>query len=403
MKKLVSLFLMIFMMCGFITPVNATSSQVELNSKNAYLFDRSTRLSYIDQESQKQIYPASMTKLLTVSIALDKIDNLQEEVRLKMEDFNGLFAAGASMAGFQPDEKVTYEDLLYGALLPSGADACNALARLLFGNVQGMVDAMNEKVNQLGLKQTHFTNVTGLHDDNHYTSVYDMAMILDDALNNPTFKKVFQTRIHQDSKKQRTWKSAIQRSGEMMNEDTSGLTGGKSGYTDKAQLTLASTMTVDGHELIFVTANAKGQRSHKHVIDASNVYKYMKENYKNHVLYKKDDEIEQLLFMTTYPLVYHYKAPQDIQILIHQSLDTSDIETKIEKSFLHLEPAKIGEKVGKVTFSYHNQDLYTFDMIMPVNLSLSYLVCMVYAVICVGIIVVGVLLVKKYKIKKSRF
>ena len=116
MKKVIAI-LITFILCLQIIPVSASDSfQVTLHSQYAYLYDQQTSMVYLDQGSREKIYPASMTKILTVSLALDKIEDIHEKVRVTDEDLKGLYEAGASVAGFYAGELVTYEDLLYGAL-----------------------------------------------------------------------------------------------------------------------------------------------------------------------------------------------------------------------------------------------------------------------------------------------
>lgn len=128
MKKIVSSLIACLLIFLSIQPIHAyTNINIELYSQYAYLYDRDTSLVYMEKKSNEKIYPASMTKILTVSLALDYITDLQEVVTIKQADFKGVVEEGATVAGLFPGEKVTYEDLLYGALLPSGADACQAL------------------------------------------------------------------------------------------------------------------------------------------------------------------------------------------------------------------------------------------------------------------------------------
>ena len=204
MKKWLSL-LMICMICCFSLHSASATDQINLYSQYAYLVDPQTQIVYLDQKSEEQIYPASMTKVMTVALSLEKINNLQEEVNIEIEDLKGLYEMGASVAGFVVGERVTYQDLLYGALLPSGADACNALARLTYGSQDAFVKAMNLKVQELGLQHTHFSNTTGLHDDHHYTTAKEMSQILKWALENPDFQTIFETRQYTTSFNTHTW------------------------------------------------------------------------------------------------------------------------------------------------------------------------------------------------------
>lgn len=129
----------------------------------------------MEKESGKILYekkltiktsPASLTKIMTVLVALEKIQNLSDEVVIDSESYQQVFVENGSMAGFVPGEKVTYRDLLYGTILSSGGEAANSLA----GDTDLYVKWMNEKAKQLNLNQTHFTNVEGLDNSNQYTT-----------------------------------------------------------------------------------------------------------------------------------------------------------------------------------------------------------------------------------------
>ena len=109
--------------------------------------------------------------------------------------FDGI-AWDVAVVGFKKGEKVTYDDLLYGAMLESGADATNALAILVSGNKKDFVQKMNEKARELNLQNTSFANVVGLYDKNNYSSAYDMAELLKYALKNPKYKELFETKTY---------------------------------------------------------------------------------------------------------------------------------------------------------------------------------------------------------------
>jgi len=361
-KKLLTSLCVIMMLCLLISPVHA-KEDIQLYSEYAYLVDLETKLVYIDKNSHEKIYPASMTKILTVSLALEKIKDINEKVTVTYDDLKGLYEQGATVAGFYAGEQVTYEDLLYGALLPSGADACNALARLTYGSIDKMVEAMNQKMASLNLKDSHFMNVTGLHDDQHFTTVYDMSVILEDALKNPEFVKVFEARTHQDSKKSKTWLSVLERAARH-DINTENIRGGKSGFTDEAQLTLASTMTIDGHPFILVSAYAKGQYNYNQVKDAVAVYDYMTSQYHSVQIYKKNDILSEYWVIKALEFKYQWKMPTDLTLIVDKEWDVEKIEKKIETVDYLSAPIKKGESIGKVTIRYQNQDLYSFDMVM---------------------------------------
>ena len=360
MKKFVSLCISLFLICLTFQNVYADDS-LKLNSQYAYLYDPQTSLVYMNQGSDERIYPASMTKILTVKVALEKISDLKEKVKVEKVDYNGLFEANASIAWLDIGEVVTYEDLLYGALLPSGADACQALARLTYGSLDAFVEAMNKKIESLGLQNTHFSNVTGLHDDDHYTTPKEMAFILNDALSDSRFVPIFEARNYTSSNKRHQWSSTLERAA-LQKIDISHIDGAKSGFTDEALLTLASTMTIDGHQLILVTAKASGQYSQNHVKDAVSTYNYMQNHYHRIDLYKKDQEIADYWILDSLNFHYHYTADCDISILTTNDISHDDLSISIEAKKVLKSPINEGTSVGEVHIDYQNESLYHFTL-----------------------------------------
>ncbi len=230
---------------------------------------------------EERTYPASLTKIMTAYVAIENLEDLQEEITLPAEMFEKLWAEGASMAGFAPGETVTAMDLLYGVMLPSGADSCIALADKISGSEEAFVELMNQKAQELGMKGTHFTNSSGLHDENHYTTVHDLGILLMEALKNDTFRQIFTARTYTTTPTQVnpsgiTFEASVFKN---MNTDQSAratgvIQGGKTGYTQEAGLCLASMGTVGGEEFLVITTGAQG--SHEtvqfNIEDALNLY-----------------------------------------------------------------------------------------------------------------------------------
>lgn len=248
-----------------------------LNSAQAILIQRGGD-ALGEQNADDSIYPASLTKMMTVLLAAENFPDLDASVTLTDDLFAPLWSANASMAGFQPGETVTVRDLLYGAMLPSGAECCAAIAKELDGDEAAFADRMNRRAEELGMTATHFTNATGLQDENHVTTVRDMARLLDAALDNDTFREVFTARrystrptnLHPDG-------ITVYSSAFSLLEDADlgsmTLLGGKTGFTDEAGLCLATLVEGGGKEYILVTAGAPG-KSHTdtaHARDASTV------------------------------------------------------------------------------------------------------------------------------------
>lgn len=177
---------------------NTKTLDLELYSEYALLIDLESNTVLAQKNADQRIFPASMTKVMTILTAAAHIENWDETFTMTQSIIDPLFLADASMAGFVHGEEVSMMDLLYGAVLPSGAEATEALAITVAGSEEAFADLMNEKAQELGLQDTHFVDASGLHDENHYTTLSDMAIIMQAALDNPRCREVL-TSVHHTS------------------------------------------------------------------------------------------------------------------------------------------------------------------------------------------------------------
>lgn len=171
-----------------------------------------------------------------------------------------LFIAEATVAGFLIDETITLKDMLYGLILPSGADAAVGLATKIAGDEAAFVQLMNEKVEKLGLKNTHFTNTSGLFHKDHYSTVYDMAIILEEAMKSPLCREVLSTYQYTTSKTPQHEEGILLSSTlftymKGTEPETATITGGKTGFVNESGYCIASfgQNNLNGNEYIVVT------------------------------------------------------------------------------------------------------------------------------------------------------
>lgn len=157
---------------------------LELYSEHAILIDWETGIVLAEKDPDARIYPASMTKVMTALVACEQITDWDETFTMTQDIIDPLFLADATLAGFVNGEEVTMTDLVYGAILPSGAEATEALAIVVAGSEEAYAELMNEKAAELGCEDTHFADASGLHNEEHYTTVRDMARILRAAMEN---------------------------------------------------------------------------------------------------------------------------------------------------------------------------------------------------------------------------
>lgn len=174
----------------------------EVFSNYGIFIDLETDTILAERNASAVINPASMTKILTILVAAEKLgeERLDEPVTVSKEATEYSYVNECSNAGFEAEEIVTVRDLFYGTILPSGGEAAAALAAYTSGSMEEFVSQMNQKAEELGLSKTaHFTNCAGLYDENHHCTVYDMAMILEAALDNPFCKEVLSAHTYTTS------------------------------------------------------------------------------------------------------------------------------------------------------------------------------------------------------------
>ena len=169
-----------------------------VDSQYAILINTDTGEILAERNAFDRIVPASMTKVMTLLVAVEQMqnpeENLKDKVKITQEICDESYRSGSSFVGYSVDDEATVEDLLYGAILPSGADAAMALAEYTSGSQEAFVQLMNQKAEELGISDTtHFTNCVGLYDENHYSTVYDMSVIMRAAIDNELCKKILST------------------------------------------------------------------------------------------------------------------------------------------------------------------------------------------------------------------
>lgn len=168
-------------------------TSAEVISTNAILVDENANVVVASKGSKQRIYPASMTKVLTVLVAAEQIteEDLDDTFTMTLEITDYAYVNDCSAVGFVDGEEVPVRDLFYGTVLPSGGDAALGLATYISGSHEAFVGQMNAKLAELGIADSaHFTNCIGLYDDNHYCTVYDMAVIMKAAMQNDLCREI---------------------------------------------------------------------------------------------------------------------------------------------------------------------------------------------------------------------
>lgn len=211
----------------------------------AIIVNLSTHKVTAARNAEARLYPASTTKIMTVLVAQENIKSYDDTFTMTADITDPLYVAEATVAGFSSGEVIKMTDLFYGTILPSGADAAIALAIKISGSEAQFVELMNKKVKELGLKNTHFTNVTGLFDKNHYTTAYDMAIILEAAIRDPLCRKILSTYQYKSTPTNKH-PDGLPMSATLFNymygtePETATIVGGKTGFVNESGFCIAS-------------------------------------------------------------------------------------------------------------------------------------------------------------------
>ena len=242
----------------------AMTLKPEVNANFAILVDADAGLVVAEKNGNAKMYPASMTKVMTLLVACEHITDLNEKLEITQDIVDYVKKEGASNCGFKAGEQVTMLDLLYGLILPSGADAALALVRRIADSEEQFVALMNQKAQQLGISATtHFTNCTGLYNDNHYSTAEDMAIIMRAASQNSVAATILMTRSYttQANNKRTTGLSFSNLFLKRIDTQTTGgqVNFAKTGYVAKAGNCAVSYFTAaSGRHYICVTGKTSG-------------------------------------------------------------------------------------------------------------------------------------------------
>lgn len=307
---------------------------------------KSNRVLYSKNADCKK-YMASTTKILTAIVIIENCD-ISEEVEVSDKTIG---VEGSSIY-LEKGEILSVKDLLYGLMLRSGNDCAETLAIYKSGSIEDFADLMNETAIKIGAKHSHFVNPHGLHDDNHYTTAHDLALISSYAIKNPIFKEIVSTKKVVIPFTTRNTKRVLINKNKMLNE-FEGSTGIKTGFTKKAGRCLVSSCERDGMELVSVVLNCPPmfERSKALLSDAFAKYSMVK--------LISNDEIADFIGIENSKSKCPICIKSDVVLpLSEYEKDNFNIEYIYDKAVI---PAgtKKDEEVGKIKISVKNNLIYS--------------------------------------------
>lgn len=356
MKKMIFI---LFFFLAFLPIPKALSLPVDVTAENVILVNLDKDEVIYEKNPDNPVILASLTKIMTAYTVIKNVDNLDRKVTITEKDISNLY--GFTCAGLEVGDQVTYRDLLYAMMLISGADASQALAIHVSGDVESFNELMNKEASELGLRHSNFADSYG-GDDNNISTAREVSHLLKAALENKTFKKIFSTNYYTLSNGLQVVNYTASLA-TFHGYDSSIITGNKSGYTPEAGLLLASTATINDNNYLLVVCKSKENiYLSQHVIDTYKIYDYLDQvTFKERVILKKGTIIKRIEAEDSTISEYIAIVDKDITAFLSDS-DYEKIRYEYHVTNLITPQNKIGDNLGFVDILVDNEIIDTYHI-----------------------------------------
>ena len=360
MKKILILFLFLFCI-----PIIKAEEVEDLapNATSAIMIEASTGEILFQKNKDEKLAPASMTKMMSMLIIMEEIEN----GNLKWDEMITTSERASSMGGSQiflkVGEKMSVTDLLKGIAIASGNDAVVALAERISGSEESFVKRMNTRAKDLGLKNTNFVNSTGLTEDNHYSSAYDMSLIAKELVKHEKileFTSTYEDYLRKDTKSP-FWLVNTNR----LVRFKEGVDGLKTGFTKEAGYCLTATMKKDNMRLITVVM--KEEDTNKRSADTSKMLDYGFNVYMVQTILDEKTTIEKQKVELGKKLTTEIVPKESITILNKKNEEIKNITYKTNINKI-IAPVKKGDKVGTIDIIEEGKVISTIDATVKENI-----------------------------------
>ena len=375
-------FLMALVVNLLAFPVSAAEVSLpadpDIQAKAALLVDANTGNIVYAKNEHEELYPASLTKIMTALLVLEAVDSgkLSLDQQLTASDTITELDSDGSSAGIQVGEIMTVEQLLYCMLVVSANEACVILAEAVSGDVDTFVDAMNAKAQALGCENTHFVNPTGLHDSQHYTSAWDLYLITKEAMKHEDFMRICDTGditlpatnlSEARSLHSTNYLISVWRSRGYYNTDALGV---KTGSTDAAGHCLVSSASKGSLSFISVMLGCEQLHLEGNEIrtmsfyETNRLFNWAFENFAYQTVLTSDEILKEVAVSLSKIDHVTVHPAEDVEVLLPKGLAAEDLERTITLKSDPVEaPISAGDVLGTVTLSYDGTDYATVDLL----------------------------------------
>lgn len=324
----------------------------QIGAQSAILMDANTGVILYSKNIHERLYPASTTKIMTCLLAMER-GNLDDMVTFSHDAVFTVPVGGSNM-GMDEGESISLEECLYGILVGSANEVANAVGEYVSGSIDDFVALMNERAQEIGCKDTHFVNTNGLHDDDHYTSAYDLALISSLFFQNEMLCKIGNTaRYHFEPTSTQPDDFYLKNKHQLVTGEIpyNGVLGGKTGYTDQARQTLVTCAEQNGMRLVCVVFK---EESPAQFTDTEELFNYGFHNFQVMNISENEDRynIEATGFLQIGDDIFGSSKPilsldTDSYVIVPNVISFSDLDSEIDYNIAD------ENRVAQIRYSYH--------------------------------------------------
>jgi len=371
-KFYMGFFLFVILICSFFTQANAVVDIPTINSGSVVLLENSTSKVLFEKDMNKKLEPASITKIMTAILAIENC-NLNDIVTVPYEAISNI-PSGYSVAPLQADEQISVDQLLRVLMVHSANDAANALAFHIDGSVSAFAERMNAKLQALGLADSHFTNPSGQHDDNHYSTAHDIAILMQYCMKNTTFKTYASLKSCHLFATNKSAERDFENTNPMLNTSSSyyykPLVTTKTGFTSQAMFCLASFASYNNLDLICVILHA--DTSDIRFNETKNLFDYGFQNFAFKNIANKGDSVTEISVQNATEETKSLKLvlADDINTLVDTSKPFDNVSPQITLKDLPSAPVAQGNVLGTATYVIDDKS-YVVNLLASHDVQLS--------------------------------
>ncbi|MBP2240745.1 D-alanyl-D-alanine carboxypeptidase (penicillin-binding protein 5/6) [Cytobacillus eiseniae] len=363
MKRIISLIVMIFLLTTIFVPSTFAKENDGLDLakdvKSAILIERDTGTILYDKNSHDKLPPASMTKVMTMLLIMEAIDQGKLTMDEKIRTSEYAASMGGSQIFLEPGEEMTTEQMLQGIAIGSGNDASVAMAERLSGSEEEFVKLMNKKVKELGLENTEFKTATGLPGHGDYSTAHDMSIMAKELLKYEEITKF--TGTYESYLRENTDKKFWLVNTNRLVKFYPGVDGLKTGFTNEAKYCLTATAQKDGMRVIAVVFGAPTSKARN--AQVTKMFDYAFSQYETHPMYKRNVTLGKVVVSKGEKKRVDAVTSEPISILTKKGEGIEDIKQSIVLDKNIKAPVQIGDKVGVLQLKQNGKTIVETELV----------------------------------------